>query len=89
MEGRQRRVNLNAEVRTRDGERVGHVERAIVDPLAHEISDFVISTGGFLGYDMLVPRPAVGFSVPSAALACPRARFWTASGAGAVKSTTA
>jgi sporulation protein YlmC with PRC-barrel domain len=50
------RVDLDAKVRTRDGESAGSVQGAIVDPQANQVSDFVISTGGLFGYDVLVPR---------------------------------
>jgi sporulation protein YlmC with PRC-barrel domain len=50
------RVDLNAEVRTRDGEVAGMVKRAIIAPQADEVSDFVITTSGLFGYDVLVPR---------------------------------
>jgi sporulation protein YlmC with PRC-barrel domain len=49
-------VDLDAKVRTRDGETAGQVKRAIIDPQVKEISDFVISTGGLFGHDVLVPR---------------------------------
>src|SRR5688572_4731307 len=54
--GRTMRVDLDAKVRTRDGKAAGKVERAVVDPDANEVSDFVISTGGLFGHDVLVPR---------------------------------
>src|SRR5436190_16548338 len=50
------RVDLNAKVRTRDGEAAGSVNRAIIDPDADQVSEFVVSTGGLFGYDVLVPR---------------------------------
>jgi sporulation protein YlmC with PRC-barrel domain len=50
------RVDLDARVKTRDGESAGSVQRAIFDPHSDEITDFVISTGGLLGHDVLVPR---------------------------------
>src|SRR5215207_1417584 len=50
------RVDLDAEVQTRDGEAAGTVQRAVIDPRANEVTDFVISTGGLLGHDVLVPR---------------------------------
>src|SRR5687767_13862924 len=50
------RVDLDAKVQTRDGEAVGSVQRAVIDPQANEVSDFVISTGGLFGHDVLVPR---------------------------------
>ena len=49
-------VDLNAKVRTSDGEAAGRVQQAVIDPQANEISDFVISTGGLFGHDVLVPR---------------------------------
>ena len=53
------RVDLHASVRTHDGDDVGHVARAIVDPDSKEVSDFVVNTGSFLGRDVLVPRERV------------------------------
>src|SRR3712207_1810344 len=50
------RVDLDAKVRTSDGEAAGSVQRAIIDPRANEVTDFVISTGGLFGHDVLVPR---------------------------------
>jgi len=50
------RVDLDAKVRTRDGHDAGAVQRAVIDPRADAVSDFVISTGVLLGYDVLVPR---------------------------------
>jgi sporulation protein YlmC with PRC-barrel domain len=49
-------VDLDAKVQTRDGRTGGQVKRAIIDPQAKEISDFVISTGGLFGYDVLLQR---------------------------------
>ena len=53
------RVDLHAELTTRDGEAAGNVKAAVIDPYTNEISDFVISTSGLLGRDILVPRGAV------------------------------
>ena len=50
------RVDLHAKVLTRDGEAAGHVQHAVVDPDTNEVTDFVVSTGGLLGKDVLVPR---------------------------------
>ena len=50
------RVDLDAKVQTRDGEAAGSVQWAVIDPQANEVSDFVISTGGLFGHDVLVPR---------------------------------
>jgi sporulation protein YlmC with PRC-barrel domain len=50
------RVDLHAKVLTRDGASAGHVQHAVVDPNTNEVTDFVVSTGGLLGKDVLVPR---------------------------------
>lgn len=49
------RVGLDATVRTRDGDDAGTVRRASVDPRTNAVTDFVVSTGGLLGRDVLVP----------------------------------
>lgn len=53
------RVDLHATVVTRDGKRLGHVQHAVVDPEKNEITQYVISTGGLLGKDVLVERAHV------------------------------
>jgi sporulation protein YlmC with PRC-barrel domain len=50
------RVDLGATVRTSDGESVGHVHRAVINPYTSEVSEFVITTAGRFGHDVLVPR---------------------------------
>ena len=50
------RVDLHAKVRTSDGQDAGNVRRAVVDPRMNQVIDFVVSTGGLLGRDVLVPR---------------------------------
>lgn len=50
------RVDLDAKVRTSDGEDVGSVQRIVVDPGTNEVTDVVISTGAILGRAVLVPR---------------------------------
>jgi sporulation protein YlmC with PRC-barrel domain len=52
----QMRVDLGAKVRTNDGQEAGSVQRAILDPDRREVTDFVVSTGGLLGRDVIVPR---------------------------------
>src|SRR4051812_26185048 len=49
------RIDLDAKVITRDGEHVGSVERAVVDPETNTVTDFVIGTGWLFGRDILVP----------------------------------
>jgi uncharacterized protein YrrD len=53
------RIDLHAVVLTRDGESAGHVQHAVIDPNTNEVSEFVVSTGGLLGKDVLVPRAVV------------------------------
>jgi sporulation protein YlmC with PRC-barrel domain len=50
------RIDLDAKVWTRDGEEVGSVERAVVDPRTNEVTDIIINTGAVLGRDILIPR---------------------------------
>ena len=50
------RVDLDAKVRARDGEDIGSVDRAIVDPRTNEVTDFVVRTGAIFGRDIVVPR---------------------------------
>ena len=49
-------IDLHARVLTRDGEPAGKVEHLVIDPRTNEVTDFVVSTGGLLGTDMLVPQ---------------------------------
>lgn len=53
------RVDLHAKVRTRDGHEAGHVHGAVVEPHANEVRDIIVSTGGWLGHDVLVPRDEI------------------------------
>lgn len=53
------RVDLDAKVRARDGEEIGSVDRAIVDPRTNEVTDIVVSTGAIFGRDIVVPREDV------------------------------
>jgi sporulation protein YlmC with PRC-barrel domain len=50
------RIDLDATVQTIDGQDAGSVKRAVIDPVSSEVTDFVVSTGGLFGYDVLVPR---------------------------------
>jgi sporulation protein YlmC with PRC-barrel domain len=49
------RVDLDAKVFTREGEELGHVRRAIVDPRSSKVTELVIGTGGFRGRDVRLP----------------------------------
>ena len=49
------RVDLDASVRTHDGEDAGSIDGAIIDPSTNHIREFVINTGGLLGRQVLVP----------------------------------
>jgi sporulation protein YlmC with PRC-barrel domain len=50
------RVDLGAKVRTSDGESVGRVHRAVINPYTNQVSEFVITTAGRFGHDVLVAR---------------------------------
>jgi sporulation protein YlmC with PRC-barrel domain len=53
------RLDLDAKVHTRDGEDAGTVQRAIFDPVANRVQDFVVDTGGLLGRPILVPASEI------------------------------
>ena len=53
------RVDLDAKIRTSDGKDAGSVQRAVVDPDTNEVTHFVVSTGGLLGHDVLLPREQI------------------------------
>lgn len=53
------RVDLDAKVRARDGEEIGSVDRAIVDPRTNEVTDIVVRTGTIFGRDIVVPRAEI------------------------------
>ena len=48
------RIDLGAKVRTTDGHSAGEVKQAIWDPLGNRITEYVVSTGGLLGHDVIV-----------------------------------
>jgi len=48
------RIDHGAKVRTKDGHQAGHVKHAIWDPSGKKITEYVISTGGLLGHDVIV-----------------------------------
>jgi len=50
------RVNLDAKVRASDGEEIGSVDRAVVDPRTNEVTHMVVRTGTIFGRDIMVPR---------------------------------
>lgn len=50
------RLNLDAKVRARDGEDIGSVDRAVVDPHTNEVTHIVVRTGTIFGRDIMVPR---------------------------------
>src|SRR5205823_7865404 len=53
------RIDLHARVITREGETAGNIDRAVVDPQTNEVTEFVVSTGGLLGKNFLVPQEQV------------------------------
>src|SRR5215212_9085246 len=50
------RLNLDATVRASDGEDVGNVDRAVVDPHTNEVTHIVLRTGTIFGRDIMIPR---------------------------------
>lgn len=48
------RINLGATLRTKDGHDAGEVKQAIWDPRGNRITQYVVSTGGLLGHDVIV-----------------------------------
>jgi hypothetical protein len=50
------RIDLDAEVRTRDGQPAGSIQRVLFDPRRDEVTRVVVATGGLPGRDVLVPR---------------------------------
>lgn len=47
-------INPGAKVRTKDGHDAGEVKQAIWDPRGSKITQYVVSTGGLLGHDVIV-----------------------------------
>ena len=47
-------IDHGAKVRTKDGHQAGHVKHAIWDPSGEKITEYVITTGGLLGHDVIV-----------------------------------
>ena len=53
------RIQLGAHVRTSDGHRFGEIKRVVWDPDSNEVRDFVVSTGGLIGHDVLISRDVI------------------------------
>lgn len=52
-------IELGAHVRTSDGHRLGEIKRVVWDPATNEVRDFVVSTGGLIGHDVLISREVI------------------------------
>ena len=50
------RIDHEAKVRTRDGHAAGHVKQAIWDARGSEINEYVVTTGGLVGHDVIVSK---------------------------------
>lgn len=50
------RIDLDARIRTSDGQDAGTVQRAVLDPDTKDVRGFVVTTGGLLGREVIVPR---------------------------------
>ena len=48
------RIDLNAKIRTKDGDEAGKIHRVLVDPATERITGFVVSTRRLLGRDVIV-----------------------------------
>jgi hypothetical protein len=48
------RIDHGTKLRTKDGHDAGEVKQAIWDPRGAQITQFVVSTGGLLGHDVIV-----------------------------------
>ena len=60
------RIHLGSTVRTKDGHRAGKVQKVIWDPDRNEVREFVVSTGGLLGHDVIVSREVLERAAPEA-----------------------
>jgi uncharacterized protein YrrD len=49
------RINIGEDVIGSDGEKVGTVTYVVIRPPALHVTDFVVSTGGFVGRDVVLP----------------------------------
>jgi len=58
------RIELGATVKTNDGHRAGTVTKVIWDPAENQVSEFVVSTGGLLGHDVVVSREVLEQAKP-------------------------
>lgn len=50
------RIQLGASVKTVDGHRAGTVSKVVWDPARNEVREFVVTTGGLLGHDVVLSR---------------------------------
>jgi len=50
------RIQLGAPVKTVDGHRAGTVSKVVWDPDRNEIREFILTTGGLLGHDVVISR---------------------------------
>ena len=48
------RIGPGTKVQTKDGHGAGEVKQAIWDPRGNQITQYVVSTGGLLGHDVIV-----------------------------------
>ncbi len=58
------RIHLGATVRTRDGHRAGKVQKVVWDPDQNAVREFVVSTGGLVGHDVVVSRDVLERATP-------------------------
>lgn len=53
-------IEPGAKVRTKDGHQAGQVRQAIWDPRGDKITEYVVTTGGLLGHDVIVSPELLG-----------------------------
>lgn len=58
------RIQLGANVNTKDGRHAGKVTKVVWDPDRNEVREFVVSTGGLLGHDVIVSREVLERAAP-------------------------
>ena len=58
------RIQLGATVKTKDGHRAGNVSKVIWDPERNEVREFVLTTSGLLGHDVVISRDVLERATP-------------------------
>ena len=59
------RIQLGATVKTKDGHRAGNVSKVVWDVERNEIGEFVLTTSGLLGHDVVISKEVLERATPS------------------------